>query len=435
MLTVLIAAAAVVVLSALCSMSEAAFLSLPLVRARALAKLGGRTARTVLRIREKVQNAISAIVILNTIVNVVGTAFVATEAARVAEAAAARGDVVLVTVSLATVVLTAAIVLFGEIIPKTLGERFHVGVSMVAAYPTLALIGLFHPLVWGTEKIVDAVFPRRRRSMTTKEEITELTEQARSEGAIRSSEAEVIQRVFRLNDITAEDVMTPRIRAQMLPADATLAETRGELARIGFARIPVYSGTRDNVTGVVRRSEALLALADGKVETRISALSGKVKFVPATTAVDRLLLEFQKERVQLGVVVGEYGETVGLVTIEDILEELVGEILDEKDVDERSIKRVSREEILVHGQTEVGRINHFFNTELSEERPTIAGLLLEKLGRLPRSGEHVVTDGVDIVVDEVNERAIVRVRILKEAPGREGAGTPPQPSVPDVSPG
>jgi CBS domain containing-hemolysin-like protein len=419
MMTVLAIAAAVVVLSALCSMSEAAFLTLPLVRARALAKLGGRTSRAVLRIRERVQYAISAIVILNTVVNLVGMSLIIAAAARVT----GGSDLATAILTWITAFVTAVVVLLGEIIPKTIGERFHVGVCMAAAYPVLALIGLFHPVVWATEKIVDASFPQRRRAVTSAEEISALAEQAHKEGVIRSSEALVIQRVFRLNDITAEDVMTPRIRMKMLLADATLGEVREDLARVGFARIPIYAGTRDNVTGVVRRSEALLGLADGRLETRLSELATKAKFVPATLAVDRLLLEFQKERVQLGVVVGEYGETVGLVTLEDILEELVGEILDEKDLDEHSIKRVSREEILVHGQTEIARINHFFNTELPEDRPTIAGLILDRTGRLPRPGEHIAAEGVDIVVDEVNEKAIVRVRILKSIP-REAPGNP-----------
>ena len=416
----LLGALAVIVLSALCSMSEAAFLSLPLMRARALAKLGGRTARTVLRIRERVQNAVSAIVILNTIVNVVGTALLTAGAEAWSEEAARRGDLVAISTAWLAVAFTVVIVFAGEIIPKSLGERFHVGICMTAAYPVLALIALFHPAVWVTEAVVNRWFPRRRRSTTSKEEISEMAEEARRAGSIRSSEAEVIQRVFRLNDITAEDVMTPRIRARMLPADATLEEVRGELAQVAYSRIPVFSGTRDNVAGVVRRADALQALADGRKDARLADLATKVKFVPGNMAVDRLLLEFQKERVHLGVVVGEYGETVGVVTLEDILEELVGEILDEKDVDEHTITRVSREEILVHGQTEVARINRFFNTELPEERPTIAGLVLEKLGRLPRSAERLTTDGVEIVVDEVNERAIVRVRILKEK-----AGAPP----------
>jgi len=420
MLKVLLGALVVVLNSALCSMAEAAFLSLPLVRARALAKLGGATARAVLRIRERVQSAISAIVILNTVVNVVGTALVVTWAGEVAARASGEGEWITASVAWVTTALTVAVVLFGEIVPKTLGERFHVGVSMAAAFPVLGLIGFLHPLVWVTERVVEAIFPRGRRPVTTEEEISALAEQAREEGAIKSREAEVIQRVFRLNDITAEDIMTPRIRTKMLAADATVEGARGDLGTIAYSRIPVYSGTRDNVTGVLRRSDALAALASGAGERRLADLAAKPKIVAATTPVDRLLLEFQKERVQLGVVVGEYGETVGVVTVEDIMEELVGEILDEKDVDERSIKRISKDEILVHGQTEIARVNHFFNTELPEERPTVAGLLLDRLERLPRAGEHVVVEGLDFVVDDVNDRAIVRVRILKPAQDRVG---------------
>jgi CBS domain containing-hemolysin-like protein len=424
MMLLLLVASGVIALSALCSMSEAAFLSLPLVRARALAKLGGPTAKAVLRLREKVQNAVSAIVILNTVVNVLGTALLTTMAERQAEAAAQRGDLIEVSAAWLAAIFTVAIVFLGEIIPKTLGERFHVGICMAAAFPTAALIAIFHPAVWITETVVNRFAPGRRHSVTSAEEITELAEQARSEGAIRSSEADVIQRVFRLNDITAEDLMTPRIRAKMLPADATLEDVQEELGVMVFSRFPVYSGTRDNVLGIVGRAEAFRALAEGKGGTRLSELALKTRFFPATMPGDKLLLEFQKERVQLGIVVGEYGETIGIVSLEDVMEELVGEALDEKNLDERTIKRVSREEILVHGQTGIAHINHFFNTEIPEERPTIAGYLLDKLGRLPRAGEHVVADGVDVVIDEVSERAILRVRILKGKDGTDRAAAP-----------
>src|SRR5688572_7084191 len=396
MWNVILAASAVVILSALFSMIEAAFLSLPLVRAQALAKIGGRTARTVLRIRQKVHNALSVLVILDTVVDITGSALVTTMAVKAAEEAAARGDLVTVSVATVTTVLTVAIILFGEILPKTFGERYHVGVTLSAAYPVLVMITLLHPLVWLSDRIIGRMFPGRRRNVTSAEEISAMAEEASREGTIGHSEADVIQRVFRLSDITAGDVMTPRIRARMLPADATLEESRGDLFAIGFSRIPLYSGTRDNVAGILRRADALRALAEGKGGTRLSELAAKAKFVPATMVVDQLLREFQRERVQLAVVVGEYGETVGVVSLEDILEELVGEILDEKDVSERSIKRISRDEILVHGQTEIGHINHFFNTEIPEDRPTIAGFLLDRLGRIPKTGEHVVAEGIDL---------------------------------------
>ena len=178
MLSFLALAAAVVVLSALCSMSEAAYLSLPLVRARALAKLGGRTAQAVLRIREKVQYAVSAIVILNTVVNLVGMSLIVLRAQAIGAAAADQGDIEAVIAAWITPLLTVVVVIFGEIVPKAIGERFHVGIAMAAAYPVMGLIGLFHPVVWGTEKLVDSLFPRRRRSVTTEEEISAMAEEA-----------------------------------------------------------------------------------------------------------------------------------------------------------------------------------------------------------------------------------------------------------------
>ncbi|MHC4821788.1 MAG: hemolysin family protein [Planctomycetota bacterium] len=421
---VLIAALFVVLLSALCSLSEAAFLSLPLVRARALAKIGGRTAAVVLHIRENVGNAISAIVILNTIVNVVGAPLVAKYATDYAVEAGRQGDDLTTFAAIVIASLTISVVLFGEIIPKTLGERFAATVTIFSAYPVRALMVLFGPILFLTEGLLDRLVPERKHAVTTEEEIAELANQAQREGAIRSSEAEVIQRVFRLNDFTAEDIMTPRIRCKMLPADASLKEVQEQLAQIGNARIPLFSGTRDNVTGVMRRSEALLALADDRHEMQLSELQSKTKFVPGTMTVDRVLLELQRDRQTLGVVVGEYGETIGLVTVEDIMEELVGEILDEKDVDERTIKRLSREEILVHGQTEINRINQFFNVDLSEERPTVAGLLLEELERLPETGEEHTLHGCTFTIEEANDRAIVRVR-MKKLPGGSGGGDAP----------
>ncbi len=417
----------VVLLSHCCSLAEAAILSLPLVRARALGKLGGPAARAVLRVKEQVGNAVSAVVILNTLVNIFGTYFITDLTLGMVEA----GQLPKVAGVLSPILLGTAVVVLGEIVPKTLGERFHVAVSLAAAYPVLTLMRVLHPLLWLSEKALSGVRPSHQRHEHAEEEISILAQEAHEAGSLQSAEARVIARVFRLNDITSEDVMSPRIRCVMLPGDATLEGARADLSKHAFSRIPLFAGTRDQITGVLRRSEALVALVDGRGHLKLKDLATRAKFVPATMPADRLLLEFQRERVQMAVVVGEYGETVGLVTLEDIMEELVGEMLDEKQVDERSIKRVSREEILVHGQTEVTRINHFFNTELPEDsRPTIAGLLLEELGRLPRPGERILMHGVAIVVDEANDRAIVRVRILKST-GPPAPGAP----VPSLPPG
>jgi putative hemolysin len=417
MLILLLAGAGVVLLSHLCSLAEAAFMSLPLVRARALAKIGGRTAKAVLRVKERLHNAITAIVVLNTIVNVLGTSLVNAYSLQVLDELQQSGSPVL-TEHLGTLIpiaLATSVVIFGEIVPKTLGERLNVGVSMIAAYPVLGLMACLRPLLWLSEKSLSWVGRSRSTSQSAEEEIAEMAAEASREGHLRPAEATVIQNVFRLNDFTTEDVMTPRIRCVMLAEDLTLEDARGDIVKARFSRLPLFAGTRDNVTGVVRRSDCLLALTQGKADATLKSLSYKAHFLPATMPVDRALLHLQKERAQIAVVVGEYGETVGLLTLEDIMEELVGEILDEKDVDERTIKRVSKGEILVHGQTEVARINHFFNVELPEERPTVAGLLLDRLGRLPKPGEVVPLEGLQLVAEAVNDRAIERVRIVKPA--------------------
>jgi CBS domain containing-hemolysin-like protein len=218
--------------------------------------------------------------------------------------------------------------------------------------------------------------------------------------------------------------MTPRIYVFALDGRQLLRDVREQLYKTKFSRIPVYEGTLDNVKGVLYKNMALMELADGHDDKRLKDIAQPIPFVPATKAADDLMKQFRQEHRHMAVVVNEFGGMMGIVTLEDLLEEVVGEIMDETDITEELIKRVGKNQILVHGRTEVRRINEFFKTEFEDESNTISGLIQQRLGRIPVVGEEVRVGTCRLVVHEADERSIKSVQVFKE----EKAAAPAEPT-------
>lgn len=224
----------------------------------------------------------------------------------------------------------------------------------------------------------------------------------------------MINRVFQLNDLTAEHAMTPRQFVFSLDANLRLGEAQDHLFRSKYSRIPVVDGTLDNVIGILYKNRALTELARGNSQIRLRDIAQPPLFVPTKKTADELMKQFQQEKRHMAVVVNEFGGVVGLVTLEDILEEVVGDILDETDQSEELIKRVGKNQLIVHGRTEVRRINEFLKLDLDEEANTISGLIQEHLGRIPVVGEEVQLNECRLIVQEADQKSIKRVQILKE---------------------
>ncbi|PSM47514.1 HlyC/CorC family transporter [Chroococcidiopsis sp. CCALA 051] len=308
--------------SALCSSVEAALFSVSTLKARQLAQSKNPAAVALLAIRDRMNRPIATIVVLNNIFNIVGSIAIA----RIAETV--LGNTLLGVFS---GLLTFLIIIFGEIIPKTLGERYAQRLALLAALPVTALTFVFTPLVWIMEKVT-APFTRKEKLPTTNEsEIMLLAKIGYQEGIIEDDEAEMIQRVFMLNDLTAADLMTPRTALTYLRGDLTLAASRVDIINSQHTRIIVIEDSLDRVIGVTLKDELLTAMVEGKRERKIAEFTRKVRFVPETIHADRLLRAFQKSRNHLVVVVDEYGTVSGVVTLEDVLEILTGEIVDETD--------------------------------------------------------------------------------------------------------
>ena len=325
--------------SAFCSGTETALLSISPIRVRQLAQSKKPSALALANIRLHINRPIATIVILNNIFNIVGSITIGSLTTRV------LGDAWLGVFS---AILTFLIIIFGEIVPKTLSQRYAEPICLVVAIPVRFLTVIFAPLVWLLERVTAPLVKGKKNPTTNEAEIKFLTNIGFQEGVIEDDEAEMIQRVFQLNDLTAADLMTPRIIVTYLKGDRTLNECQTEIVRSQHTRILTIDETIDNVTGLVLKDELLTAMIEEDGDRQINTLKRPVHFVPETNRADKLLKVFQENREHLAVVLDEYGGVAGVVTLEDVLEVLTGEIVDETDrnVDLQEIARKKRLRLL-----------------------------------------------------------------------------------------
>lgn len=339
MLQLIILTLIVVLGSAICSGSEIALLSVSLIRVRQLAQSNRPSAVALLKIREKINRPISTLVILNNLFNILGSIVIG------AVASSVLGDAFL---GLFSGILTFLIIIFGEILPKTFGERHAEAVALTVA-PTIGwLTFLFTPLVLIIEQVTAPFVKGQKRPITNEVEIQLLARLGHQEGMIEDDELEMIQQVFRLNDVTAGDLMTPRVTLTHLYGEMTLAEAKTDILAFQHSRILIVGESLDDVLGIALKDELLAALIQGQNKQRVEALVRPARFVPETLRADKLLKAFQSSREHLAVVADEYGGTMGVVTLEDVLEVLIGEIVDETDltIDLQEIARRRRSRIL-----------------------------------------------------------------------------------------
>lgn len=339
MLELIIVVLIVLVGSGFCSATETSLLSVSLIKVQQLAQSKKPAAVALLAIRKKINRPIATVVIINNIFNIVGSILIGSLATSV------LGDALL---GIFSAVLTFLIIIFAEIIPKTLGERYAENIALSVALPVRGLTFLFIPIIIALEKVT-APFTRGKRPLTTNEaEILFLTRLGYQEGAIEDDEAEMIQRVFRLNDRKAANLMTPRIATTYLRADSTLNEVKEEIINSQHSRIIIIEDSMDKVVGLALKHELLAGMIDGDGEIKVADFTRDVRFVPETIRADRLLKEFQKTRQHLVVVLDEYGGMSGVVTLEDVLEVLTGEIVDETDlnVDLQAVARLKAKMML-----------------------------------------------------------------------------------------
>lgn len=348
-----------------------------------------------------------------------------------------------VFITLATLLVGALIMLlFGELIPSGLGSLRADKVAMSFAGPMSVLIRLLAPfstlMLWVSNRVTSSVGGRSNMPYITEEEIMTLVDAGQEEGVIEDEEKEMIFSIFQFNDKVVREVMIPRIDMVALNADATLDEALKVIISEGHSRIPVYEGTVDKIIGLLYAKDMLNIREDQAFRTRkIREILRAAYFVPESKRASELLEELQRRKVHMAIVIDEYGGTAGLVTIEDLLEEIVGEIQDEYDPDEEAeSQQISENEYRFDAGISLADVNELLHAELAtDESDTLGGYIFTVLGKVPQIGETFESDGLRFTVESLDGRRIewVRIERLKREKSEEKPSEPSEKS-PDEHP-
>ena len=303
-----------------------------------------------------------------------------------------------------------------DVVPRALAARQPVRLALFVAPPLLLLARGLHLVTHPVTRLEGAFTVSTDGKDTSPEarELREIQEIGQEEGVLEEHENLLVENAFRLDEMTAWDVMVPRVDIFAWKESRTLAEIAGELARVPYSRVPVFGASVDDITGILYVREAYQAIVDGKRDLKLSSLAREPFFVPGSLSLSRLLRDFQTRRIHMGIVADEFGGIDGLVTLEDVLEELVGEIVDETDVDEEELVRISRTEALADAGVDLREINYALNLSLPTlEHRSLNGFILEELGYVPAVGEHLERGGVHIEIVEATETQVVRARLTR----------------------
>jgi CBS domain containing-hemolysin-like protein len=323
---------------------------------------------------------------------------------------------------LLVVVIALLVLLLAEVTPRAVATRWPIRMALSAAPLLLASERWLRILLFPILQLERLLSVERGEEPSTPEEreVQEITELGREEGVVDAAEHQLVERAFRLDELTAWDIMVPRVEIFAWKKSTKLGEIVDELHTVPYSRVPIYGETVDDVTGILYLREAYQACVEGKRDTPLSELAREPFFVPGSLSLAQLLRDFQTRRIHMGIVADEFGGTDGLVTLEDVLEELVGEIVDETDIVEESLMRISTEEVEADGSVDFREINHAFNLSLGQsEHRSLNGFIVEELGYVPGRGESVARDGIQIDILEASETQVLRARVRKLSSGGE----------------
>ena len=410
--------AVLLALSGVFSGSETALVSLSMARAESLYKEGRRGAHALYLLKKNPSRMLIAILIGNNVVNIAASAM-ATVIATDYFGDSGPG--------IAVGVLTVFILVFGEITPKSLATRFSERISLFISPVIYAFMRVIYPLVWMFLQFTNWVQKSTWAiddPLVTESEVITLIEHGEEEGVIDTGEREMIERIFNFNDLKAEDVMTPRRQVFRLDGRRTLRDVLPEILEQNYSRIPLYSQDPDEIVSLVILRDLISVIASGKLDIELGKLGQEPLFTPANTPIDELIRTLKSRSLHLAVVVDEHGAMVGVVSLEDLLEELVGEIYDETDEKPDDLMVLDDARILVKGTAELRVVEDFYGLDLpGKPTDTINRWLLEHTERIPVKDETFELDGLLIKVQDASSRRIHQVILQKQKPAGEADGS------------
>ncbi len=326
-----------------------------------------------------------------------------------------------ISIILITILLSFFTLVFGELVPKRLAMKYYEKVSFgtIGVIRGISFITApFVKLLTFSTNVISKIFgvKENEEEIVTEEEIKMMIDEGEEKGTIDQEEKELLNNVFEFNDTTASEIMTPRIDIFALKISQDLYEVLDELDDYKYSRIPVYEDTIDNIKGIILIKDILKDLRDKK-KINIKKLIKEVHFVPESVPIDKLFRQLQRNKMQMAIVIDEYGGTAGLVTMEDILEELVGNIFDEHDEEELEYELIDENTYMVNGNISIGDLEKIIGIEISDgDYETLSGYLLGKLEELPPEGEEtIIEDGkLTYKIEEYEDKRIKRVKICKD---------------------
>ena len=397
-----------VILSAYFSATETAFSTFNRIRIKNMAEKGNKKASLVLKLADNYDSLISTILIGNNIVNILASAMATLLFAKLI----ANQDL---AATASTAVLTVVILVFGEISPKTMAKNSPESFVLFSA-PIINFLCIiltpFNLIFKGWQKLLAKLFKKEDDQGMTEEELISIIEEAEEEGDIDKEESDLIKSAIEFGDLEVGDIFTPRIDVTGLPSDAGKEVVAKTFAESGYSRLPVYEGDIDNIIGILYYKDFYTTAY--KTNVSIDEIIKPVIFVAKTQPVNELMKELQEKQLHMAVVTDEFGSTAGIVTLEDILEEIVGEIWDEHDEIVEEIKELGDKEYMVSGKANTEKLFSLLDIDVDEEieAVTVGGWAMEVLGKIPEAGDTFDDHGLSVEVIEMDGRRVEHVRVI-----------------------
>ena len=410
-----------VIMSAYFSATETAFNTFNRIRMKGYAEKGNKKAQRALKLADNYDTLISTILVGNNIVNILSASLATIFFARLFAGIDSITEDINATIS--TAVMTVVVLTFGEIIPKTLAKQFPEKFSMFSAPFINALLIVLTPItfVFGSlQKLLFMIFKKDKDTGMTEEELISIIEEAEEDGNIDEEESTLIKSAIEFNDLEVGDIFTPRIDITAVEKEVTKEELEGIFSESGYSRIPVYENDLDNIIGIIYYKDFYTT-----VYNRTSPITEIIKpviYVTKSMKINDLLKELQEKQLHLAVVTDEYGSTAGIVTLEDILEEIVGEIWDEHDEIIEEIKEIGENEYIVSGMANIEKLFDELDLDEPEEKiesTTVNGWAMDTLGRIPEEGDSFEALGLTVKVLKMDGRRIEDLHVLDNRESEE----------------
>ena len=414
-----------IAVNALFAATEIAVISLNETKVRRMAEGGDRKAAKMLRMVTEPTGFLSTIQICITLAGFLGSAFAADNFSDklvnwlindcgVSGVSPSALDTI--SVIIITLVLSYFTLVLGELVPKRIAMKRSESIARTVSGLMIAMTAALRPIIWLLTVSTNGVLrlcgidPEDNAEEVSEEEIIMMLDEGEEAGSIESGEKELIKNVFSLNDTTAEDVMVHRSQVAFLKRDDARTTLLNEIAESGYSRFPVYSENIDDIVGILYAKTYLTAQSRGE-RCEMKDFLMPPRFVHASTHINRILLDMQREHAHMAVVVDDYGGVIGIITLEDILEELVGEIWDESDEVIENIRERSDGSYDINGSTRLSDMCESIGCSIDSEADTVGGWVTEMLGGIPESGESFECGGMHVTVESTDERRVLKVNV------------------------